>query len=107
MFCVLLRVNRGIRQTFPARSGVNQPHLQNGIQSESRCRSENDLNNVTHSIVIQHSFSSCLSFFTNCKMAKSMKDNKAIRMLKAAEEGGYGVIGVVSVCPLALSPFFN
>lgn len=29
-------------------------------------------------------------------MAKSMKDNKAIRMLKAAEEGGYGVIGVVS-----------
>jgi hypothetical protein len=34
------------------------------------------------------------------QMAKSMKDNKAIRMLKAAEEGEYGVIGVVSVCPL-------
>lgn len=30
-------------------------------------------------------------------MAKSMKNNKAIKMLKAAEEGGYGVIGVVSV----------
>jgi fructose-bisphosphate aldolase class II len=30
-------------------------------------------------------------------MAKLLKDNKAIRMLKAAEEGGYGVIGVVSV----------
>jgi hypothetical protein len=26
-----------------------------------------------------------------------MKDNRAVRMLKAAEEGGYGVIGVVSV----------
>ncbi|KAH9219833.1 fructose-bisphosphate aldolase-like protein [Leptodontidium sp. 2 PMI_412] len=26
----------------------------------------------------------------------SMKDNKAVKMLKAAEEGGYGVIGVVS-----------
>jgi hypothetical protein len=35
-------------------------------------------------------------------MAKSMKDNKAIRMLKAAEEGGYGVIGVVSVNPIPL-----
>ena len=35
-------------------------------------------------------------------MAKSMKDNKAVKMLKAAEEGGYGVIGVVSVSP----PFF-
>jgi hypothetical protein len=35
-----------------------------------------------------------------------MKDNKAIRMLKAAEEGGYGVIGVVSVhlTSLPLSP---
>ena len=31
-------------------------------------------------------------------MAKSMKDNRAVRMLKEAEEGGYGVIGVVSVC---------
>jgi len=29
-------------------------------------------------------------------MAKSLKDNKAIAMLKAAEEGGYGIIGVVS-----------
>jgi len=27
----------------------------------------------------------------------SMKDNKAVKMLKAAEVGGYGVIGVVSV----------
>jgi hypothetical protein len=26
-----------------------------------------------------------------------MQDNKAVKMLKAAEEGGYGVIGVVSV----------
>ncbi|CZS93352.1 related to fructose-bisphosphate aldolase [Rhynchosporium agropyri] len=26
----------------------------------------------------------------------SMKDNKAVKMLKAAEEGGYGVVGVVS-----------
>jgi fructose-bisphosphate aldolase, class II len=39
-------------------------------------------------------------------MAKSMKDNKAIRMLKAAEEGGYGVIGVVSVY-LTFLPFFS
>lgn len=31
-------------------------------------------------------------------MTESMKDNKAVKMLKAAEEGGYGVIGVVSVC---------
>jgi hypothetical protein len=32
-----------------------------------------------------------------------MKDNRAVRMLKAAEEGGYGVIGVVSVSyPLEL-----
>jgi fructose-bisphosphate aldolase class II len=30
-------------------------------------------------------------------MLKSMKDNRAVKMLKAAEEGGYGVIGVVSV----------
>jgi hypothetical protein len=37
-------------------------------------------------------------------MAKSMKDNKAIHMLKAAEEGGYGVIGVVSV---NLSPSYS
>ncbi|KAE8454373.1 hypothetical protein EG329_005298 [Mollisiaceae sp. DMI_Dod_QoI] len=29
-------------------------------------------------------------------MAKSMENNKAVKMLKAAEEGGYGVIGVVS-----------
>ncbi|KAF4636078.1 hypothetical protein G7Y89_g2009 [Cudoniella acicularis] len=29
-------------------------------------------------------------------MAKLMKDNKAVKMLKAAEEGGYGIIGVVS-----------
>ncbi|KAF7863039.1 hypothetical protein EAF04_007122 [Stromatinia cepivora] len=29
-------------------------------------------------------------------MANSMKDNKAIRMLQAAEDGGYGVVGVVS-----------
>ncbi|TGO65134.1 hypothetical protein BOTNAR_0081g00090 [Botryotinia narcissicola] len=29
-------------------------------------------------------------------MAKSMQDNKAIRMLQAAEDGGYGVVGVVS-----------
>ena len=33
----------------------------------------------------------------NLKMANSMKDNKAVKMLKAAEEGGYGVVGVVSV----------
>jgi len=33
-------------------------------------------------------------------MAKSMKDNRAVKMLKAAEEGGYGVIGVVSVSQL-------
>jgi len=26
-----------------------------------------------------------------------MKDNRAVKMLKAAEEGGYGVVGVVSV----------
>jgi len=26
-----------------------------------------------------------------------MKDNRAVKMLKAAEEGEYGVIGVVSV----------
>jgi hypothetical protein len=32
-------------------------------------------------------------------MAQPMKDNKAVKMLKAAEEGGYGVVGVVSVCP--------
>lgn len=38
-------------------------------------------------------------------MAKSMKDNRAVKMLKAAEEGGYGVIGVVSVsCPLGDGP---
>jgi len=30
-------------------------------------------------------------------MAKSMAENKAVKMLKAAEVGGYGVIGVVSV----------
>jgi len=30
-------------------------------------------------------------------MPKSMKDNRAVKMLKAAEEGEYGVIGVVSV----------
>jgi fructose-bisphosphate aldolase, class II len=30
-------------------------------------------------------------------MANPMENNKAIKMLKAAEEGGYGVIGVVSV----------
>ncbi|APA14481.1 hypothetical protein SS1G_06400 [Sclerotinia sclerotiorum 1980 UF-70] len=29
-------------------------------------------------------------------MSHSMKDNKAIRMLQAAEDGGYGVVGVVS-----------
>ncbi|CAG8976170.1 hypothetical protein HYALB_00010428 [Hymenoscyphus albidus] len=29
-------------------------------------------------------------------MAPSMKDNRALRMLREAEEGGYGVIGVVS-----------
>ncbi|KAB8301623.1 hypothetical protein EYC80_003464 [Monilinia laxa] len=29
-------------------------------------------------------------------MAKSIQDNKAIRMLQAAEDGGYGVVGVVS-----------
>jgi hypothetical protein len=28
-----------------------------------------------------------------------MKDNRAVRMLREAEEGGYGVIGVVSVRP--------
>lgn len=34
-----------------------------------------------------------------------MANNRAIKMLKAAEEGGYGVLGVVSVClPLFLSP---
>jgi fructose-bisphosphate aldolase class II len=26
-----------------------------------------------------------------------MKDNRAVKMLRAAEEGGYGVVGVVSV----------
>jgi hypothetical protein len=31
-----------------------------------------------------------------------MKDNRAVRMLKAAEEGGYGVIGVVSVSYLLI-----
>jgi hypothetical protein len=31
-------------------------------------------------------------------MANPMENNKAVKMLKAAEEGGYGVIGVVSVC---------
>jgi len=30
-------------------------------------------------------------------MAKSMENNKAVKMLKAAEEGGYGVVGIVSV----------
>jgi len=30
-------------------------------------------------------------------MARSMENNKAVKMLKAAEEGGYGVVGVVSV----------
>jgi len=30
-------------------------------------------------------------------MANSMENNKAVKMLKAAEAGGYGVIGVVSV----------
>jgi hypothetical protein len=30
-------------------------------------------------------------------MANPMENNKAVKMLKAAEEGGYGVIGVVSV----------
>jgi fructose-bisphosphate aldolase class II len=30
-------------------------------------------------------------------MPKSMKDNRAVKMLRAAEEGGYGVVGVVSV----------
>jgi hypothetical protein len=37
-------------------------------------------------------------------MAKTMENNKAVKMLKAAEEGGYGVIGVVSV---GLSAHFN
>jgi hypothetical protein len=35
------------------------------------------------------------------KKALSMKGNKAVRMLKAAEEGGYGVIGVVQYVPNA------
>jgi hypothetical protein len=30
-------------------------------------------------------------------MANPMENNKAVMMLRAAEEGGYGVIGVVSV----------
>ncbi|KAG9230280.1 ketose-bisphosphate aldolase [Amylocarpus encephaloides] len=29
-------------------------------------------------------------------MSKTMKDNRAVRMLREAEEGGYGIIGVVS-----------
>lgn len=39
-------------------------------------------------------------------MAPSMKDNRAVRMLREAEEGGYGIIGVVSVsCSISiLSP---
>jgi fructose-bisphosphate aldolase class II len=36
-------------------------------------------------------------------MPKSMKDNRAVKMLKAAEEGGYGVIGVVSVSYYSLT----
>lgn len=44
-------------------------------------------------------------------MPKSMKDNRAVKMLRAAEEGGYGVVGVVSVgyspkvIPWAISDF--
>lgn len=37
-------------------------------------------------------------------MAKSMKDNKAVQMLKAAEDGGYGIIGVVSVSSIIPIP---
>jgi hypothetical protein len=35
-------------------------------------------------------------------MANPMENNKAVKMLKAAEEGGYGVVGVVSVRVLNL-----
>jgi fructose-bisphosphate aldolase, class II len=40
-------------------------------------------------------------------MAKSMKNNRAVKMLKAAEEGGYGVIGVVSVSIFLFSFSWN
>lgn len=36
-------------------------------------------------------------------MPNTMENNKAVKMLKAAEEGGYGVIGVVSVRSLHLA----
>lgn len=32
-----------------------------------------------------------------CNMSKSLQNNKAIRMLQSAEDGGYGVVGVVAV----------
>ena len=40
-------------------------------------------------------------------MLKSMKDNRVVKMLKAAEEGGYGVIGVVCVSGLPLFILFG
>lgn len=33
-----------------------------------------------------------------------MEKNKAVKMLKAAEEGGYGVVGIVSVNPPLSTP---
>jgi hypothetical protein len=38
-------------------------------------------------------------------MSNSMENNKAVKMLKAAEEGGYGVVGIVSVSSPLLMHF--
>lgn len=66
-------------------------------------------------ISVYSSFPSCISFHMTYlglyQMAKSMQDNRAIRMLKAADDGGYGVVGVVSVrttcIPQMLISFFQ
>lgn len=55
--------------------------------------------------------SSHVTYLGLYQMTKSMQDNKAIRMLKAADDGGYGVVGVVSVrttcIPQMLISFFQ
>jgi hypothetical protein len=37
-------------------------------------------------------------------MAKDLRNNKSIQILKAAEQGGYGVPGVLAVIQLFLWP---
>jgi hypothetical protein len=94
----------GIRQTFPTRKWrwwgkfINH-HVRVSVPLREHFQDQHSLHfNV---FLIFNPFSHKLnSPQPIAQMAKSMKDNKAIRMLKAAEEGEYGVIGVVSVCPL-------